>query len=266
MFLWVAIVMGIIEGITEFLPVSSTGHLIVAGHMLDFTGDKAKTFEIVIQLGSILAVVVLYWNRLWSLLGVGKMSKKENSLNLGHIFIAIMPAVIIGLLVHDFIKAHLFSPKTVIVGLVIGGFLMLFAEKVQNKKGVNASDLDDMTYKQALKIGLFQCLSLWPGFSRSGATISGGLISGLNHRTAADFSFIQAVPIMIAASGLDLYKSRDILSAADLPFFLTGFVTAFLVAAVAILFFVKLIAKVKLTPFAYYRFIVAAILAVFFYL
>jgi undecaprenyl-diphosphatase len=266
MFLWIAIVMGIIEGLTEFLPVSSTGHLIIAGYMLDFTGDKAKTFEIVIQLGSILAVVVLYWNRLWSLLGVGKMAKKENSLNLGHIFIAIMPAVVIGLLVHDFIKAHLFSPNTVIIGLVIGGFLMIIAEKVQNKQGVNAIDLDDMTYKQALKIGLFQCLSLWPGFSRSGATISGGLISGLNHRTAADFSFIQAVPIMIAASGLDLYKSRDILSAADLPFFLTGFVTAFLVAAVAILFFVKLIAKVKLTPFAYYRFIIAAVLAVFFYL
>lgn len=266
MFLWVAIVMGLIEGLTEFLPVSSTGHLIIAGHMLDFTGDKAKTFEIVIQLGSILAVVVLYWNRLWSLLGVGKVAKKENALNLGHIFIAIMPAVVIGLLVHDFIKAHLFSPNTVIIGLVIGGFLMIFAEKVQNKQGVNAADLDDMTYKQALKIGLFQCLSLWPGFSRSGATISGGLISGLNHRTAADFSFIQAVPIMIAASGLDLYKSRDILSASDLPFFLTGFVTAFLVAAVAILFFVKLIAKVKLTPFAYYRFIIAAVLAVFFYL
>jgi undecaprenyl-diphosphatase len=266
MYLWIAIVMGIVEGLTEFLPVSSTGHLIIAGHMLDFTGPKAKTFEVVIQLGSILAVVVLYWNRLWSLLGVGKMAKKKDALNLGHIFIAILPAVIIGLLTHDLIKEYLFSPQTVIYSLVVGGVLMIFAEKIQKKRGVNAADLDDMTYKQAFKIGLFQCLALWPGFSRSGATISGGIISGLNHKTAADFSFIQAVPIMIAASGLDLYKSRDILSASDLPFFLTGFIAAFLVAAVAILFFVKLIAKVKLAPFAYYRFILAIVLAFYFYL
>lgn len=262
MVLWIAIIMGLVEGLTEFLPVSSTGHLIITGHFLGFTGEKAKTFEIVIQLGSILAVIVLYWKRLWSLVGVGKVETEggqKGHLNLLHIIVAMLPAVVIGLLVHDAVKKYFFSPKTVVFSLVIGGLLMIFAEK--KKKKITAVTLDQITYKQAFIIGLFQCLALWPGFSRSGATISGGVLLGLSHRTAADFTFIQAVPIMIAASGLDLYKSWGYLSADDLPFFAVGFITAFLVAVVAILFFIKLIAKVKLTPFAYYRFVLAAVLA-----
>ncbi|MGG1575652.1 undecaprenyl-diphosphate phosphatase [Fictibacillus sp. NRS-1165] len=262
MFLWIAIIMGMVEGLTEFLPVSSTGHLIITGHFLGFTGDKAKTFEIVIQLGSILAVVVLYWKRLWSLLGVGKVETEDGQkghLNLLHIFAGMLPAVVIGLVAHDAVKKYLFSTSTVVFSLIVGGLLMIYAEK--KKKKITAATLDQITYKQALIIGLFQCLALWPGFSRSGATISGGVLLGLSHRTAADFTFILAVPIMIAASGLDLYKSWDVLSAADLPFFAAGFLTAFIVAVVAILFFIRLIAKVKLTPFAYYRFILAAVLA-----
>ncbi len=252
-----ALILGIVEGLTEFAPVSSTGHLILAGHIIGFEGDKAKTFEIIIQLGSILAVVVLYWKRLIGLLNV----KKTQGLNLLHIILAMIPAVILGLLIHDFIKSALFSPKTVAIGLIAGGILMIFAEK---KRGtVVANDLDKITYKQAFGIGLFQCLALWPGFSRSGSTIAGGILLGTNHKTAAEFSFIVAVPMMIAASGLDFVKSYDQLSSSDFGFFAVGFVTAFVVAMVAIVFFLKLLSKIKLTPFAAYRFVLAVLVLLF---
>jgi undecaprenyl-diphosphatase len=258
----IAIILGIVEGMTEFLPVSSTGHMILTAHLLGFTGEKAKTFEIVIQLGSILAVVVLYWKRLLSLIGFGDRKNGNSSqLNLLHIILAMLPAVIAGFLLHDAIKTYLFSPYTVVIGLVIGGFLMIFAEKKTNT--VKANTLDELTYKQAFSIGLFQCLALWPGFSRSGATISGALLVGTNHKTAAEFSFIVAVPMMVAASGYDLLKSYQYLSISDLPMFVTGFLTAFIVALLAIVFFLKLLAKVKLTPFAYYRFLLAAIFWLF---
>ncbi|NHM32275.1 undecaprenyl-diphosphate phosphatase [Neobacillus terrae] len=246
----IAIIMGIVEGLTEFLPVSSTGHLILTGELLNFTSEKAKTFEIVIQLGSICAVIVLYFKRLLSL-----FTFKKNGLNLLHIIVAMIPAVILGLLFHDFIKDVLFSYKTVAITLVLGGILMIYAEK--KKHPVTSENLDQITYKQAFGIGLFQCLALFPGFSRSGATIAGGILLGTNHKTAAEFSFLVAVPMMIAASGLDLIKSADTLSANDTGLFLTGFITAFIVAMMAIVFFLKLLAKVKLTPFAIYRFVLA---------
>ncbi|MTT31938.1 undecaprenyl-diphosphate phosphatase [Terrilactibacillus sp. BCM23-1] len=259
----IAIILGAVEGLTEFAPVSSTGHLILVGSLLHFTGDKAKTFEIVIQLGSILAVVVIYWKRLWSLFGLYRdhREKYTSNLNLIHIIVAMIPAVILGLLLHDFIKSHLFSPITVVIALVAGGILMIYAEK--KSKHVESTTLDQMTYRQAFVVGLFQCLSLWSGFSRSGSTISGGIISGLNHKTAAEFSFLVAVPMMIAASGLDLYKSLDLLSMSDLPLFVVGFVTAFIVALLAIVFFLKLLQRVKLIPFAIYRFILAAVFAIY---
>ncbi len=259
----IAIILGAVEGLTEFAPVSSTGHLILVGSLLHFTGDKAKTFEIVIQLGSILAVVVIYWKRLWSLFGLYRdhREKYTSNLNLIHIIVAMIPAVILGLLLHDFIKNHLFSPTTVVVALVAGGILMIYAEK--KSKHVESKTLDQMTYRQAFIVGLFQCLSLWSGFSRSGSTISGGIISGLNHKTAAEFSFIVAVPMMIAASGLDLFKSINSLSTADIPLFIVGFVTAFIVALLAIVFFLKLLQRVKLIPFAIYRFILAAVFAIY---
>ncbi|MDP4085504.1 MAG: undecaprenyl-diphosphate phosphatase [Bacillota bacterium] len=252
-----AIFMGIVEGLTEFLPVSSTGHLILTGDLLHFNGDIAKTFEIVIQLGSILAVVVVYWRRFVDLI-VGVFSKKnKNGLNLLHIILAMLPAVIIGLVLHDAIKTYLFSSTTVVVGLIAGGILMILAE--QKKSAPSTVTLDTLTYKQSFFIGLYQCLALWPGFSRSGSTIAGGLIVGTNHKVAAEFSFIVAVPMMIAASGLDLLKSYKELSSHDIPFFLVGFLAAFIVALIAIRVFLNLISRVKLKPFAYYRFILAAV-------
>lgn len=253
----IAILLGIIEGLTEFLPVSSTGHLILAGHLLDFTGEKEKTFSIFIQLGAILAVVVYYWRRFRSFL---RFDFKEG-LNILHILVAMLPAVVVGLLLHDVIKEYLFSPRTVVFALVAGGVLLIYAEKKNHK--VSSLSLDELTYKQALRIGVFQCLALFPGFSRAGATIAGGVLSGADHKTAAEFSFLVAVPMMVAASGLDLVKNYKVISPTDIDLFLAGFTSAFIVALIAIMSFLKLLAKVKLTPFAYYRFFLAAVVAIF---
>jgi undecaprenyl-diphosphatase len=253
-----AIVLGCVEGLTEFLPISSTGHLILVGHFLSFTGDKAKTFEIVIQLGSILAVVVLYFKRFLSLFNF----KKRSGLNLMHIIIGMIPASVLGFVFHDFIKNVLFSPLTVGIGLFLGAFLMIYAEK--KNKTESTQDLDHLSYKQAFIIGLYQCLSLWPGFSRAGSTISGGLLAGANHKTAAEYSFLLAVPMMIAASGLDLLKSYKYLTIHDLSYFSAGFITAFIVAMLAIVGFLKILSKVKLIPFAIYRIIVGIIVIAYF--
>ncbi|WP_143123780.1 undecaprenyl-diphosphate phosphatase [Thermoactinomyces sp. DSM 45892] len=260
---FVGVVLGFVEGMTEFIPVSSTGHMILVGELLlGFRGVKASTFEVVIQLGSILAVVVVFWKRLLSLIGIhiSQKSKDDNKgqghLTILHVIVAMIPAVLVGLLLRDSIK-ELFNPETVVYPLILGGILMIIAEK-WNRPVVTTS-LDEITYKQAFMIGVFQCFALWPGFSRSGATISGGLLMGANHKTAAEFSFIVAVPMMFGASGLELYKSWGILQFSDLPLFVTGFVTAFLVALFAIKFFLNLMERISLTPFAIYRFVVAVI-------
>jgi len=259
-----AIIEGIVEGLTEFAPVSSTGHLILVGDLIGFTGDKAKTFEIFIQLGSILAVVVLYFKRFLSLFGLYRMKRTAHPLNLLHIIVAAIPAVILGLLLHDVIKTYLFSPLTVLIGLVAGGILLIFADR--RRKAGRTEVIDQLSYKQAFQIGLFQCLSLWPGFSRSGSTISGGLLVGAGYKASAEFSFILAVPIMIGATGLDLYKSLGTLNASDLPLFLTGFVTAFIVAMLAIVFILKLLQRIRLVPFAIYRFVIALLFFAYMYL
>ncbi len=256
-----AAVLGVVEGLTEFLPVSSTGHMIIVGHLLGFTGDKAETFEVIIQLGSILAVVVVFWRRLFGLIGIhfGEVpheGKTNGKLKLSHIILAMLPAVTLGLVFHDVIKS-LFNPQSVMYALVIGGGLLITAE-ILKPKTPKAEGLDDITYRQAFMIGCFQCLALWPGFSRSGATISGGMLMGVNRYTASEFSFILAVPMMMGASGLDLYKSLHFLSASDIPMFVVGFVTAFVVALVAIKTFLALIKRISFIPFAIYRFIVAA--------
>ncbi|WP_347548363.1 undecaprenyl-diphosphate phosphatase [Pseudalkalibacillus hwajinpoensis] len=248
----IAIILGIVEGLTEFLPVSSTGHLILTGYWLDFTGERAKTFEIVIQLGSILAVVVMYRKRFASLLSP---DRTKSGLTLIHLILGMIPAVVAGFLLHGFIKSYLFSPYTVVIGLVVGGVLMIIADL--KKSTPVSSSLDDLTLKQAFSIGLFQCLALWPGFSRSGATISGGVLLGTTHKTAAEFSFILAVPMMVAASGYDLLKSYQYLAISDIPVFVTGFLAAFLVALLAIVTFIKFIERVRLIPFAIYRFVLA---------
>ncbi|MCP8968622.1 undecaprenyl-diphosphate phosphatase [Ectobacillus ponti] len=252
----IGLIMGAVEGLTEFLPVSSTGHMILTGHLLGFEDERAKTFEIVVQLGSIMAVVVVFWKRLWSLVGIGR-KKNGPSLNLLHIILGMIPAGVLGVVFHDTIKGVLFGPGPVVISLVAGGILLIVAERFSKRPTANT--LDEITYKQAFAIGLFQCLALWPGFSRSGSTISGGLLVGVSHTAAASYTFILAVPMMVAATGLDLVKSWHLLSAADLPLFATGFITAFVVAMLAIVSFLKLLARVSLTPFAIYRFIIAAV-------
>lgn len=257
-----AFILGVVEGVTEFLPVSSTGHMIIVGHWLGFEGDKAKTFEVIIQLGSILAVVVMFWRRLFGLIGIHfgqppvHEGKTQGHLTLGHILLAMIPAVVLGLVFHDAIKT-LFAPRTVVYALVVGGFLLLAAEWLKPKQP-RAVGLDDITYRQAFMIGCFQCLALWPGFSRSGATISGGMLMGVSRFAASEFSFILAVPMMMGATALELYKSLPFLSMADLPMFAVGFVTAFIVALIAIKTFLSVIKRISFVPFAIYRFIVAA--------
>lgn len=259
----IAIIQGIVEGITEFLPVSSTGHQVLAGELLGFTGEKAATFEIVIQLGAILAVAVIYWRRLLSLLGIGSgvpadgKPQPKQKLNLVHVMIACLPASVLGLVFHSFIKEYLFSPYFVLAGLVLGGVFMLYGEK--KKVAVKAENIDQLSYKQALSIGLFQCLSLWPGFSRSGATIAGGLLTGTSYKASTNFSFLIAVPMLVAASGYEMLKSYNTLTSADAGFFITGFVVAFIVAMLAVVTFLKLLDKLKLAPFAYYRFGLAVV-------
>ncbi|ELY4598196.1 undecaprenyl-diphosphate phosphatase [Cronobacter malonaticus] len=265
--LLVAAILGIVEGLTEFLPVSSTGHMIIVGHLLGFEGDTAKTFEVVIQLGSILAVVVMFWRRLFGLIGIHFGHPPHEGLGKGrlsliHILLGMVPAVVLGLVFHDFIKS-LFNPINVMYALVVGGVLLIAAELLKPKEP-KALGLDDMTYRQAFFIGCFQCLALWPGFSRSGATISGGMLVGVSRYAASEFSFLLAVPMMMGATALDLYKSMGFLTVADLPMFAVGFVTAFVVALVAIKTFLHIIKRISFIPFAIYRFIVAAaVFAVF---
>ncbi|MDW2744809.1 undecaprenyl-diphosphate phosphatase [Atlantibacter subterraneus] len=263
----IAAILGVVEGLTEFLPVSSTGHMIIVGHLLGFEGETAKTFEVVIQLGSILAVVVMFWRRLFSLIGIhfGRPSHEgmgRGRLSLIHILLGMIPAVVLGLVLHDLIKS-LFNPTNVMYALVVGGVLLIAAELFKPKEP-RAPGLDDMTYRQAFAIGCFQCLALWPGFSRSGATISGGMLVGVSRYAASEFSFLLAVPMMMGATALDLYKSYHFLTAADIPMFAVGFVTAFLVALVAIKTFLQIIKRISFIPFAIYRFIVAAAVYVVF--
>lgn len=251
----VAVIQGIVEGLTEFLPVSSTGHLILTGSLLHFEGEKANTFEVVIQLGAILAIVILYWQRVLSLFTLSP--RKARGFTLMHLIVASVPAAVIGLAGEKFIDRYLFSPKTVIIGLVVGGLFMIFSESIGTR--VTARNLDQVSYAQALGVGMAQVLAMWPGFSRSGATISAGLIAGMDRKTSAEFSFILAIPIMAGASGLKLLKHYQIFTGEDLIFLAIGFVVSFVVAWIAVVGFMSLVQKVKLTPFAIYRFIVAIV-------
>jgi len=247
----VAVILSIVEGLTEFLPISSTGHLILAADLLNFTGEKAATFQIVIQLGAIMAVVVLYWKRFWGLIRPTPNVRFAGMRGISLLILTSLPACVFGLLLHSTIKEYLFSPTTVIIALVFGGIIMIFVEK-QNIKPTFV-DLDDITPKLALGIGFFQCLALWPGFSRSAATIMGGMLLGAKRGLAAEYSFIAAVPIMVAATGYDLLKSYHLLSSADIEFFAIGIIGSFISALIAIKLFIKLVSHVTLIPFAIYR-------------
>lgn len=263
-----ALILGFVEGMTEFAPVSSTGHMIIVDDMWlkseEFLGKyPANTFKIVVQLGSILAVVVVFWKRLFSLVGLYKIDgqKMSGRFNLLHVIVGMLPAVVLGFAFKDFIDDHLFGIETVIYALVAGAILMIVADKF-GPKNPTVNSLDEITYRQAFTVGLVQCLSLWPGFSRSGATISGGVLFGLNHRTAADFTFIMAVPIMFGASLVSVLKNLDQLSMDYFSFYAVGFISAFIFALISIRFFLALISRIKLMPFAIYRLVLAAVLAV----
>ncbi|CAH8771876.1 undecaprenyl-diphosphate phosphatase [Paenibacillus dendritiformis] len=264
---FVAFVLGLVEGLTEFAPVSSTGHMIIVDDFLFqskelFSPAVANTFKIVIQLGSILAVVVVMWGRFMSLLGLNRRKERspfEPRLNLLQVIVGLIPAGVLGVLFNDYIDEYLFSTKTVVVGLVLGAILMIAADWFRPRRP-RAETVDQITYGQAFSVGLIQCLSLWPGFSRSGSTISGGVLAGMSHRAAADFTFIMAVPIMAGASFLSLLKSWDSITMEAVPFFIIGFISAFVFALISIRFFLKLINRIKLVPFAIYRLVLAAVI------
>ena len=267
-----AIILGMVEGLTEFVPVSSTGHMIIVDDMWlqseDFlTKYVANTFKIVIQLGSILAVVVVFKDRFIRMLGLSKSNANNqngNRLKLSQVLVGLVPAGVLGVLFEDYIDEYLFSTTTVLVSLSVGSILMILAD-VFSPREPQVKTVDQINYKQALLIGLFQCLSLWPGFSRSGSTISGGVLLGLSHRAAADFTFIMAVPIMVGASGLSLLKNWQYFSLETVPFFIVGFVSAFLFALLSIRFFLKLINKIKLIPFAIYRIVLVFIIYIVYF-
>jgi undecaprenyl-diphosphatase len=266
---WIALWNGILEGLTEFLPVSSTGHLILLGEILepysDLSQEKLDSFKVFIQLGAILAVTIVYWRRILQLLGIriaasndvaGGADSAQSSINLIHILLAIVPPLALAYFARDFIKGSLFGNSVaVLISLVAGGILMIVAEK--SRVRVTAQTIDQLSYKQTLQIGLFQCLSLWPGFSRSGSSISGGILSGASYKAAADFSFLVAIPIMFAASGYEMLSMYDKLSLDDFGLFATGFITAFIVALIVVLTALKHLTKIKLSYFAYYRFALA---------
>ncbi|WP_286926531.1 MULTISPECIES: undecaprenyl-diphosphate phosphatase [Lysinibacillus] len=265
-----ALILGFVEGMTEFAPVSSTGHMIIVDDMWlkteEFLGMyPANTFKIVVQLGSILAVVVVMWKRMLNLVGLYKIDGQTTSVkghfNLLHVIVGMLPAVVLGFAFKDFIDDHLFKVEHVIYALVAGALLMIAADKLAPKRP-KVDSLDKISYGLAFKVGLVQCLSLWPGFSRSGATISGGVLFGMSHRVAADFTFIMAVPIMAGASLVSVLKNWDTLSMDYLGFYVVGFISSFVFALLSIKFFLALISKVKLMPFAIYRLVLAAVLAV----
>lgn len=250
-----AIIIAIVEGITEFIPISSTGHMIIVGNIINFKGSFANSFEVVIQLGAICAIIVLYWNKIWSsVLDFFKL-KPSGIKFWTNIIVAFIPAAVFGFLLNDKIDEYLFNPGTVAVALVVGGILMIIIEKkfrpVDKTKSIEA-----ITIKQSIKIGLFQCLALWPGMSRSASTIMGGWVSGVSTVAATEFSFFLAIPTMVGATGLTLYKSGMSFNTGEIITLVIGFVTAFLVALVVVEKFVSYLKHKPMKVFAIYRIIV----------
>lgn len=259
----IAIILGIVEGVTEFLPISSTGHLIVAGSLLGFIGERADSFEVIIQLGAILSVVLLYWRRFVRLIPIrsrmllSARSTLDGWSGLWRIGLATAPALIVGYAARHVIKERLFNPETVTLALAVGGVAILLAERYVARRAGNA--LDTLTVGQALGVGLFQVLSLWPGTSRAAATIVGGMLLGLDRKSAAEFSFLIAVPVMFAATGYEMLKLRDQMAGADAFQLAVGFVVSFLVALIAVKGLVRFLQRGRLTPFAWYRIVAAPI-------
>jgi len=246
-----AAIMGVVEGLTEFLPISSTGHLILAGSLLGFDDAKAKVFDIAIQTGAIFAVILVYWQKIRDTLVALPTQRQAQRFAL-NVCIGFLPAVLLGLLFGKAIKAHLFTPVVVASTFIIGGFIILWAER-RSPAAARIQSVDDMTPLDALKVGLVQCLAMVPGTSRSGATIIGGMLLGLSRKAATDFSFFLAIPTLIGAGVYSLYKERVLLSAADLPMFMTGLVFSFLSAWLCVRWLLRYISTHSFVPFAYYR-------------
>ncbi|MEI6543424.1 MAG: undecaprenyl-diphosphate phosphatase [Methylococcales bacterium] len=244
------LILGLVEGLTEFLPVSSTGHLILVGQLLGFNDDKGKVFEIAIQFAAILAVVWEYRSKLTHTL-VSITSEPLSQRLAVNLVIAFMPAAILGFLFLKQIKSYLFNPFVVASAFIIGGFLILWAERRQHE--VHAETVDDLTWRDALKVGFAQALAMIPGTSRSGATIIGGLFFGLSRRAATEFSFFLAIPTMFAATFYDVYKNRDLFSVDDLALFAVGGTVSFISAFIAVRGLIRFISRHDFTVFAWYR-------------
>jgi undecaprenyl-diphosphatase len=255
-----AFILGVVEGATEFLPISSTGHLIIVGDLLQFNSERDKVFKIVIQLGAILAICWEYRARLGHVVAnVGEPASKRLFVNIA---LAFLPAAILGMLFHDIIKTYLFTPLTVSMALILGGFAILLIEKY--KPEFDTATVDDMDWKHALKIGLAQSMALFPGVSRAGATILGGVVFGLSRKAAAEFSFFLAIPIMFAATGYDLFKNWELLHANDIPVFAVGFITAFFSALLMVRGLLKYVSNHDFRIFAWYRIVFGLIVLAYF--
>ncbi|SFQ22444.1 undecaprenyl-diphosphate phosphatase [Pseudomonas borbori] len=251
--LWIAmqsLILGIVEGITEFLPISSTGHQIIVADLIDFSGERAMAFNIIIQLGAILAVVWEFRRKIIEVV-VGLPRVAEAQRFTSNLLIAFLPAVILGVSFADLIHQYLFNPITVAAALIVGGVIMLWAERREHV--IHAQSVDDMTWKDALKVGCAQCLAMVPGTSRSGATIIGGLLFGLSRKAATEFSFFLAMPTMVGAAVYSGYKYRELFLPADLPVFAIGFVTSFIFAMIAVRALLKFIGNHSYALFAWYR-------------
>ena len=246
-----AAAMGVVEGLTEFLPISSTGHLILAGALLGFDDDKAKVFDIAIQTGAIFAVILVYWEKIHATAKAFRYQAEAQRFVL-NVFIGFLPAVVLGLLFGKLIKAHLFTPWVVATTFIVGGFIILWAER-RPPSSVRIRAVEDMRGRDALMVGLVQCLAMIPGTSRSGATIIGGMLLGLSRKAATDFSFFLAIPTLIGAGVYSLYKERALLSVDDIPMFATGLVVSFVSAWICVRWLLKYIASHSFEIFAWYR-------------
>ncbi|CAI8931638.1 undecaprenyl-diphosphate phosphatase [Pseudomonas sp. fls2-241-R2A-110] len=244
------LILGVVEGLTEFLPISSTGHQIIVADLLDFGGERAMAFNIIIQLGAILAVVWEFRRKIFEIIKGLPAQRNAQRFTL-NVLIGFMPAVVLGVMFADKIHEYLFNPITVAVALVLGGVVMLWAERREHV--VYVDHVDDMRWTDALKVGFAQCLAMIPGTSRSGSTIIGGLLFGLSRKAATEFSFFLAMPTMVGAAVYSGYKYRDLFQAADLPVFALGFVTAFFFAMIAVRGLLKFIANHSYAAFAWYR-------------
>ncbi len=250
-----AAIMGVVEGLTEFLPISSTGHLILTGSLLGLTDERDKVFEVAIQTGAIFAVILVYWQKIRATIcGLGK-NEGANRL-FANVLIAFFPAVVLGLLFGKYIKAHLFNPLVVASAFIVGGIIIWAVERrpqAQNPDSGRVQSVDDLGYFDALKVGLVQCLAMVPGTSRSGATIIGGMLLGLSRKAATDFSFFLAIPTLIGAGAYDLYKNRALMTLDYLPVFGVGLLFAFLSAYLCVRWLLKYISSHTFTVFAWYR-------------